>query len=245
MIKAIRVNENNNKLVTASYDLSKLDKYICPMCKGEMIIKQGEIMIPHFSHKKNETCMYYEYSKSESKEKVTYKHRIYEMLKDGLCCDIQNLDIEYITANGLICDVYLESNGKRYGVYIRDKEIELNEYIKINQEYNQEGIVLIWVFTNKVIDDKCILKSGNFFRQLIFKKHLTYMIKPIINKKDNKPMFALCKGMQDTKCKEGIVKYYMFPLVNDKFKVDSWEYSFKVYDEWYKLELGNIKVVRD
>ena len=54
----------------------------------------------------------------------------------------------------------------------------------------------------------------------------------------------LCKGMQDNKVSEGIVKYYMYPLVNEKFRVDNWEYSFKVYDEWYKIRLGSIKVVR-
>lgn len=45
----------DNQRVNAAYAL-KENVYRCPLCKEELLLRQGRIMIPHFAHKKDSDC---------------------------------------------------------------------------------------------------------------------------------------------------------------------------------------------
>lgn len=61
---------------------SKLNIYICPDCNEELILKQGNILAWHFSHKKYSNCLYYSHP-SESQQHLAAKHLIKAKLEHG------------------------------------------------------------------------------------------------------------------------------------------------------------------
>ena len=48
-------------------DAIKGNCYICPSCKNDVIVKQGDIKVKHFAHKANSNCSYYTHP-SESQQ---------------------------------------------------------------------------------------------------------------------------------------------------------------------------------
>lgn len=45
---------NSNRTRISSLNATKGEKYYCPICNGEMILKNGEVNIAHFAYKNNE-----------------------------------------------------------------------------------------------------------------------------------------------------------------------------------------------
>lgn len=233
MFKA--VSENFNKIVLASKKLSKNDNYTCPYCSRKMTLKQGNIMVVHFSHSKTENndCKYYHYSLSESKTKTAQKESIYNMLSSNLINNIENLDIEHFDGD-LIYDVYFELNGIKYAVIIQDNYISVEKYVLRSTECNLKDVVPLWIFTDNEMNDKKVLSKGCFFRQIIFKKHLSYMV----NK--NGDMY---KGMEDSKFKsQDKCKYYMYWLGDNNLEISKYSYGFKIEGNWYNVDLAQLKV---
>jgi hypothetical protein len=55
------LNKENNKYEKPS-TADKKNKYICPECKGDVIVKKGTIKVHHFAHKSQEDpCIYYKH----------------------------------------------------------------------------------------------------------------------------------------------------------------------------------------
>ena len=59
----------------------KKEKYTCPDCNEDIIFKKGEIVTPHFSHKKDSNCTYYSSSPSESEIHIYAKNKLAQWLE--------------------------------------------------------------------------------------------------------------------------------------------------------------------
>ena len=73
-------DKQNNKYVFPQ-NASKKRKYYCPDCNEDLIFKKGQIVIPHFSHKSNSRCTYYDHP-SESQIHKDAKSKLAQWLKD-------------------------------------------------------------------------------------------------------------------------------------------------------------------
>lgn len=51
---------------------NRKDKYYCPYCREEVILKSGKIRIPHFSHKVKNNCVC-QNGESKAHLRCTYK----------------------------------------------------------------------------------------------------------------------------------------------------------------------------
>ncbi|MCZ2257222.1 competence protein CoiA [Sporosarcina sp. G11-34] len=58
----------------------KTARFLCPQCDDLVHLKVGEIIIPHFAHKKNASCTA-SFSEGESKEHLEGKRQLYEFLR--------------------------------------------------------------------------------------------------------------------------------------------------------------------
>jgi len=58
----------------------KTASFMCPQCEDLVHLKVGEIIIPHFAHKKNASCSA-SFSEGESKEHLEGKQQLYEFLR--------------------------------------------------------------------------------------------------------------------------------------------------------------------
>ena len=122
-------------------EATKDEKYFCPICNGEMILKSGKINITHFAHKNNKCKDDWNYDMSEwHKNKQSYfderfqevivekngvKHRA-DVLKDGVVIEFQHSSISaeefnernkfYISAGYKVVWVFnltLQKNGEQ------------------------------------------------------------------------------------------------------------------------------------
>lgn len=61
----------------------KTDTFFCPQCDEAVQLKVGEIVIPHFAHKKDATCKHL-FSEGESKEHLEGKQHLYDFFKKNM-----------------------------------------------------------------------------------------------------------------------------------------------------------------
>lgn len=71
--------QNNNYIFPQN--ASKKRKYCCPDCGEDLIFKKGSIVIPHFSHKPNSKCTYYD-NPNESQIHKDAKNKLAQWLQD-------------------------------------------------------------------------------------------------------------------------------------------------------------------
>ena len=82
---------------------NKKNKYFCPECREDLILRQGKIRAHHFSHKPGSCCGYFN-NPSESNLHYEAKHRLGYLLKNKKkicihkrCNFCRESDIEEIT----------------------------------------------------------------------------------------------------------------------------------------------------
>lgn len=66
----------------------KSNSYKCPECDSDVIFKKGQIKRPHFSHKKNDACNYYD-RPNETQIHKDAKNLLYSLLKSKTEFDIK------------------------------------------------------------------------------------------------------------------------------------------------------------
>jgi hypothetical protein len=73
-------DKQNNNYIFPQH-ASKKRKYYCPDCGEDLIFKKGSIVIPHFSHKSNSKCTYYDHP-NESQIHKDAKNKLAQWLQD-------------------------------------------------------------------------------------------------------------------------------------------------------------------
>ncbi len=135
----VALDETKNRIYAkmAEKDMN----YFCPMCNRKVILKKGEINIPHFAHKELECSDDWHYDMSDwHKNKQAY------------------FDVKYQ-------EVVVENNGIRHradilkdGVVIefQHSSISADEFEKRNQFYTSCGYKFAWIFdvTEQINDNK-------------------------------------------------------------------------------------------
>lgn len=143
-----------------SFELSKDDRslngtYQCPACKDPVMLKYGEINIPHFSHYSDSDCSY---GSGESELHMELKMKIYNELKK-----FPNSEI----------DIEKQIGNRRADVVFNDTVIEIQlSYITLEEvknrytDYSSEGYDLIWIFGGKFYK----IKNSSILKYIIFNK---------------------------------------------------------------------------
>lgn len=108
-----------NKLIIAENAL-KNDKYICPACKGSIILRKGKIRVPHFAHKFDHACSYNTVIHTTAKliiyDKIIsfIKNNTIPLYLERLCNICKNIRIQKFPDN--ISDVKLEYKINDYNI---------------------------------------------------------------------------------------------------------------------------------
>ena len=82
------INKENN-LFTIPFEASKKDKYICPDCKEDVILKKGDIKKPHFAHFSHSKCVYYDHP-NESEIHKTAKYLLKNIFQTAIVIILKN-----------------------------------------------------------------------------------------------------------------------------------------------------------
>lgn len=150
--------------------MSANEELVCPECGTPVILRAGEINIPHFSHKiKTKDCFYSTYTYNENRVKAL--KILYDKLKK-----YEDVEILGLTKNfkgyGTI-DILLERGvykKRKYAIMIKNTMENINKWEKLHIELLKEEIAPIYFNygTTKEINDfqKEISKSF-FYRNLM------------------------------------------------------------------------------
>lgn len=154
-----KTDENGNKL-----------KYYCPECGDELILRQGRINIPHFSHKHDTMCLFRK-NGGESYVHNHMKHAVKTLVERDNRVKVS--DLEHKIGNR-IADYYFEVNRyglKKVAVECVHKHTDADEFDLKNEFYRDNGIYVIWVFDTGRFSENRTFKSEVRTREIMREAH--------------------------------------------------------------------------
>ena len=78
-------NQKGNLVSALETSLNREDSYCCPGCQGVVLLRQGQVMCPHFAHKSLQDCQFF--SENESAQHLSLKSDLF--VGDSLVLEVQ------------------------------------------------------------------------------------------------------------------------------------------------------------
>jgi competence protein CoiA len=116
--------------------------FTCPHCSSPLILKVGNIKIPHFAHTTKLPCLIE--TKKETPDHIWSKALLY----DRLSAVFQDVKLEsYIKELQQIPDLLITVQGNRVAIEIQCSTIPLSEIRERTEGYRREKIHPLWILT--------------------------------------------------------------------------------------------------
>lgn len=135
------------------------EKFLCPECGEEVVMKLGSKKIWHFSHLAGGSCQY-EYDR-ESEYHLTGKLKLYQWLKNqGIDAALERFDPQMKQKP----DITFEWEGQKYAIEFQCSVIAEDIFTKRTKTYFDHGIIPIWIAAGTFINRKAsnIAAINNF-----------------------------------------------------------------------------------
>lgn len=115
----------------SSYNAEKGKEYFCPVCGGKVILKSGDIKIPHFAHETSECTDSWNYDMSEWHKSM--QEYFDEEYREVICKKDNQIHRADILKDGVVLE-------------LQHSPISTEEFIDRNQFYLSLGYKVAWVF---------------------------------------------------------------------------------------------------
>lgn len=146
------------------------DEYICPVCKAPLIIKNGQINVPHFAHKSLQDCDTFTqdmskwhrdwqnvFPKKNQEVVLTFETNEYQFEYDSYNYGFSNKDIyqfhsflnkdnEHLKNNKLTIKHRADVLACGYVIEFQNSPISKKEFNERNWFYTSCGYKVIWIF---------------------------------------------------------------------------------------------------
>lgn len=134
----------------------KNDHFYCPGCQGQVRLKQGTILRPHFAHIILKDCHYaYE---NESAQHLELKSALYRWLKHEVAVEIEALLPEL----GQIADLLVE---EKLALEVQCSSLSIQRLLERTKAYQDQGIEVLWLLGKDLwIKDKLTALQKQFLR---------------------------------------------------------------------------------
>lgn len=150
-------------------------EYLCPLCKGEVVLKKGSLKVDHFAHKSNSDCPH---GKGESEEHLSAKISIFNSLSNSYSA--KNLELEKVL-NGVIADVFVRLNGRDLAIEVQRSNLDLEYLMHRVNTYNSLGVSQFWA----LLSDELNVNTMEYERVITYLTHpkspiqksISYMIR--------------------------------------------------------------------
>lgn len=147
------------------------NKYYCPDCGSELVLKQGTKNIWHFSHK--DSSIVCKYRKGEGAESIAHQYMkkiIKEVIEEHNDCIISELEWQ---VGNRIADYYFEVRDrfgkvKKIAVECVHKHTNISEFRDKTVEYADNNVYVLWVFNLS----KFFLNKDNSFKEEVSVKEI-------------------------------------------------------------------------
>ncbi|WP_421384201.1 competence protein CoiA [Bacillus salacetis] len=119
--------------------------FFCPECRGPLIIKAGEIKMPHFAHKSGTMC-------NVSHEPETFQHMKGKLhLFQHFSSFIPQVTLEhYLTEIQQRPDIYIQLNNRNFALEYQCSPISSTAFAERTAGYQNAGIEPVWISGEKV-----------------------------------------------------------------------------------------------
>lgn len=127
----------------ALQQLRKEQAFFCPQCKEPLILKIGQIKIPHFSHQKHSQCDSF-FSEGESSVHLLGKQQLFAFFQR------LQLDVElepFLAELQQRPDLLVTTNGKRYAIEFQYSRLESARFLTRTDGYKAQTITPIWILS--------------------------------------------------------------------------------------------------
>ena len=175
MLTAIR--EDGVKVYADEVYREDGDKYYCPECGSELILRQGTKNIWHFAHKDdNGICIFRKYDNESIPHKLMKKtiKEIVERDNDCLLSDLEH------RVGSKIADYYFEvkdkwGNTKKVVVECVHHHTDIDVFRHKNEYYAKQGVYALWMFNlTRFLDDDHDFKREVRVNEIIKECHTMY-----------------------------------------------------------------------
>jgi len=139
---------------TIAYSANKGDDYLCPICRGCVILRQGDINVPHFAHRSSECADTWHYDMSE------WHYSMQKRFPE----DQREIVVKYMGKTHR-ADILL---GKQI-VEFQHSAISMEEIAERNHFFNEAGYSVAWVFDVQEQYDSKAIVSTDYDKALMYK----------------------------------------------------------------------------
>ena len=150
------INQDGKLLNLLMDEPQKNDHFYCPGCQGQVRLKQGTILRPHFAHVILNDCHYaYE---NESAQHLELKSALYRWLKHEVAVEIEAVLPEL----GQIADLLVE---EKLALEVQCSSLSIQRLLERTKAYQDQGIEVLWLLGKDLwIKDKLTALQKQFLR---------------------------------------------------------------------------------
>lgn len=150
------------QLVVAFNTKDKNADYFCPECGERVILKRGNIKIPHFAHAVNSHCSY---GQGETQEHLEVKRYLYEYFRQrGI-----EVHLEFREWDDIRPDVAAKINDNWVGFEVQKSVIDISKIQERMRRNEEHGVYVIWILPQNMYD---VIKDGKNFYLSDWQKYL-------------------------------------------------------------------------
>ena len=121
--------------------LKQQHQFFCPQCKEQLILKAGQIKIPHFAHKNNSNCLS-SFSEGESTAHLLGKQHLYQLFTKLQLTPILE---PYLPQLRQRPDLLISQNSKSYAIEFQCSSIANDLFRQRTTGYQKANITPIWL----------------------------------------------------------------------------------------------------
>ena len=130
-------NQKGNLVSALETSLNRKDSYCCPGCQGVVLLRQGQVMCPHFAHKSLQDCQFF--SENESAQHLSLKSALYKSLVNHG----ERVWIEKVLPEmGQIADLFV---GDSLALEVQCSRLSQQRLRERTHAYHQEGYEVRWL----------------------------------------------------------------------------------------------------
>lgn len=131
------------------HELRQLRKdmtFSCPQCKEPVILKVGDVVIPHFSHRKDASCSAV-FSEGESKDHIQGKEQLYQFFQRLN----KRVQLEpYVDILAQRPDLLVENNALKFPIEFQCSAIPIRKIDARTKGYKSVGMKPIWLLRTPI-----------------------------------------------------------------------------------------------
>lgn len=119
----------------------KHENFYCPQCKEQVLLKAGDIIIPHFAHKQQNACQH-RFSEGESQNHLLGKAQLYELFTErGAAAALE----PFLPSIRQRPDLLVTVNDRQIPIEFQCSVIPLLHIKQRNDGYETAGMEALWI----------------------------------------------------------------------------------------------------